>query len=254
MNFETITYEKDGPIGTLTLNRPDKRNAMNSQMLDDLYAFFTERLRDLETRVLIMKGAGPVFCSGADIKEPAINVAEDPSPASVYLGQRRFSEIILLMRRVPQPIIAAVQGPAIGAGFSLTLACDIRIATKKARFVGAYINIGLGGADMGSSFLLPRLVGAAYAYRYLLTGDDIFADEAEKIGLVSEVVPEEKLSESVLELAKKMCSKNPLGLRMTKEAINQNLNAGSLEEAVLFEDRNQSLLILSVPQALRKYS
>lgn len=107
---------------------------------------------------------------------------------------------------------------------------------------------------MGSSFLFPRLVGAARAYRYLLTGDDIFADEAEKIGLVSEIVPEEKLSESVLELAKKMCSKNPLGLRMTKEAINQNLNAGSLEEAILLEDRNQSLLILSVPQALRKYS
>ena len=252
MKFKTLKYEKDGPIGILTLNRPDKRNALNSQMLDDLYTFFTERLQDTDTRVLILKGAGSIFCAGADIKEPAINLQEDISPASVYFGQRRFSEIILLMRRVPQPIIAAINGPAIGAGFSITLACDIRIATEKAGFVGAYINIGLGGADMGSSYLLPRLVGASHANRYLLTGDDISAQEAERIGLISEIVPEEELSEVVMGLATKMCSKNPLGLRMTKEALNQNLNAGSLEEALLLEDRNQSLLALSVPNFLKK--
>jgi enoyl-CoA hydratase/carnithine racemase len=221
-------------------------------MLDDLYAFFTERLTDFETRVLIMKGAGTVWCSGADIKEPAINMLDNPSPAVVYTGQRRYSEIILLMRRVPQPIIAAVQGPAMGAGFSFALACDIRIATDKARFVGTYINIGLGGADMGSSYLLPRLIGSARAYRYLLTGDDIWPPEAEKIGLVSEVVPEGELEKVVTELAQKMCTKNPLGLRMTKEALNQNLNAGSLEQALLLEDRNQTMLLLAFPQALHR--
>jgi len=252
MEFKTIKFEKSGPIGILTLNRPEKRNAINSQMLDDLYAFFTERLTDFETRVLIMKGAGTVWCSGADIKEPAINMLDNPSPAVVYTGQRRYSEIILLMRRVPQPIIAAVQGPAMGAGFSFALACDIRIATDKARFVGTYINIGLGGADMGSSYLLPRLIGSARAYRYLLTGDDIWPPEAEKIGLVSEVVPEGELEKVVTELAQKMCTKNPLGLRMTKEALNQNLNAGSLEQALLLEDRNQTMLLLAFPQALHR--
>ena len=252
MEFKTIKFEKSGPIGILTLNRPEKRNAINSQMLDDLYACFTERLTDFETRVLIMKGAGTVWCSGADIKEPAINMLDNPSPAVVYTGQRRYSEIILLMRRVPQPIIAAVQGPAMGAGFSFALACDIRIATDKARFVGTYINIGLGGADMGSSYLLPRLIGSARAYRYLLTGDDIWPPEAEKIGLVSEVVPEGELEKVVTELAQKMCTKNPLGLRMTKEALNQNLNAGSLEQALLLEDRNQTMLLLAFPQALHR--
>lgn len=252
MEFKTIKFEKSGPIGILTLNRPEKRNAINSQMLDDLYAFFTERLTDFETRVLIMKGAGTVWCSGADIKEPAINMLDNPSPAVVYNGQRRYSEIILLMRRVPQPIIAAVQGPAMGAGFSFALACDIRIATDKARFVGTYINIGLGGADMGSSYLLPRLIGSARAYRYLLTGDDIWPPEAEKIGLVSQVVPEGELEKVVTELAQKMCTKNPLGLRMTKEALNQNLDAGSLEQALLLEDRNQTMLLLAFPQALHR--
>jgi len=252
MKFKTLNYEKDSAIGILTLNRPEKRNALNGQMLDDLYTFFTERLTDADTRVLILKGEGSIFCAGADIKEPAINPLEDPSPASVYIGQRRFSEIILLMRRVPQPIIAAINGPAIGAGFSITLACDVRIATDKAGFVGAYINIGLGGADMGSSYLLPRLVGASHANRYLLTGDDISAREAERIGLVSEIVPEERLAEMVLAMAANMCTKNPLGLRMTKEALNQNLNAGSLEEALLLEDRNQSLLALSMPAFMKK--
>jgi enoyl-CoA hydratase len=128
----------------------------------------------------------------------------------------------------------------------MTLACDIRIATKKAFFAAAYINIGLGGADMGSSYLLPRIIGVTRANRYLLTGDNISATEAERIGLVNEIVSEEKLSETVLSLADTMCSKNPLGLMMTKEAINQNLNAGSLEEAILFEDRNQSLISFSL--------
>lgn len=253
MEYQTIKFEKEGPIGILTLNRPEKRNAINSDMLDDLYAFFTERLTDFETRVLIMKGAGSVWCSGADIKEPAIKMRDNPTPAVVYTGQRRYSEIVLLMRRVPQPIIAAVQGPAMGAGFSFALACDIRIATEKARFVGTYINIGLGGADMGSSYLLPRLIGSARAYRYLLTGDDIWPPEAEKIGLVSQVVADEnELFQTAMQMAQNMCTKNPLGLRMTKEALNQNLDAGSLEQALLLEDRNQTMLLLGFPQALHR--
>ncbi|MCU0821448.1 MAG: enoyl-CoA hydratase/isomerase family protein [Spirochaetes bacterium] len=245
MNYKTIIFEKNGPIGILKLNRPEKKHALNRPMLEDLYAFFTERLMDRDTTVIIIESTGNIFCAGADIKEPAIDVTKDSHPGSIYNAQRLFSEIIILMRRVPQPIIAAVQGPAIGAGFSLTMACDVRIASEKALFVAAYINIGLGGADMGSSYLLPRLVGASRAYRYLLTGENIPAETAEKIGLVSELVPAEKLSETALNLANIMCQKNPLGLRMTKEAINQNLNAGSLEEAILLEDRNQTLLMLS---------
>ncbi len=246
MEFKTICFEQNGPIGILKMNRPEKRNAMNAQMLDDLYLFFNERLRDYDTRVLIMEGAGPVFSAGADLKEPAIDISEGFNPFALYTGQRRFSEIILLMRRLPQPIIAAINGPAVGAGFSMVLACDIRIATEKAFFSAAYINIGFGGADMGSSYFLPRIIGVTRANRYLLTGDKIFALEAERIGLVNEIVSEEKLSETVFCLADKMCSKNPLGLMMTKEAINQNLNAGSLEEAILFEDRNQALISFSL--------
>jgi len=246
MDFKTIRYEKNGPVGILRMNRPEKRNAINAQMLDELYLFFNERLRDHDTRVLVLEGAGSIFSAGADLKEPAIDISEGLDPVAIYTGQRRFSEIILLMTRLPQPIIASIHGPAVGAGFSMTLACDIRIATEKAFFSAAYINIGLGGADMGSSYLLPRIIGVTRANRYLLTGDKISALEAERIGLVNEIVSEEKLSETVFSIADTMCSKNPFGLRMTKEAINQNLNAGSLEEAILLEDRNQALISFSL--------
>ncbi len=246
MSYSTIEFEKDGPVGILKLNRPEKRHAMNKQMLDDLYSFFTDRKTDPDTSVIILESPGNIFCAGADIKEPVIDITKDKHPASIYRSQRMFSEIVILMRRIPQPLIASIQGPAIGGGFSLIMACDIRIATEKAMFVAEYLNIGLGGADMGSSYLLPRLVGASKASRYLLTGEKISASEAEKMGLISEIVAESELSEKVRDLAKLMCTKNPLGLRLTKEAINQNLNAGSLEEAILLEDRNQSLLAYSL--------
>ena len=193
MSYSTIEFEKDGPVGILKLNRPEKRHAMNKDMLEDLYSLFTAMKTDQDTRVIILESSGNIFCAGADIKDPVMDISKDRSPASIYRGQRMFSEIVILMRRIPQPIIAAIQGPAIGGGFSLIMACDIRIATEKAMFVAEYLNIGLGGADMGSSYLLPRLVGVSKASRYLLTGEKISAIEAEKMGLITDIVDEAEL-------------------------------------------------------------
>ncbi len=252
MEFKTIIYEKKGPIGILRLNRPETRNAINSQMLDELKQFFNERLQDYDTRVLILEGAGKLFCSGADIKEPAIKI--DDTLDLVYSGQMRYSEIILLMRKVPQPIIAAIHGPAIGAGFSVAMACDIRIATDKATFSAAFINIGLSGSDMGSSYFFPRQVGLSNASRYLLTGDTFDAVKAEKMGLISEIVSEDKLTKTVMKIAETMCTKSTMGLRVTKEAINMNVNAGSIDEAIKLEDRNQTITILEATRFLRNQS
>ena len=142
-------------------------------------------------------------------------------------------------------IICAIHKSAVGAGFSFTMASDVRIVTPEARFSAAYINIGLGGADVGSSYFLPRLIGAGRAYEFLLTGDFMDADEALRLGFVSRTVPYNDLMTTAMEMANKMVSKNPLGLRLTKEAINQNLDAGGLEQALQMENRNQALCMLA---------
>ncbi len=254
MEFKTITYEKKGQIGILRLNRPEARNAISSQMLDELSYFFNERMRDFDTRVLILEGAGKIFCSGADIKDPIIKMDDDVNSALVYSSQMKYSEIVLLMRKVPQPIIAAIHGPAVGAGFSMAMACDIRIATDKATFSAAFINIGLSGSDMGSSYFFPRQVGLSNASRYLLTGDTFDAFKAEKMGLISEIVPGDKLTETVMKIGETMCTKSPLGIRVTKEAINMNVDAGSIDEAIKLEDRNQTVTILDATRFLSNQS
>jgi enoyl-CoA hydratase len=250
--WETLTFEREGPLGILTLNRPDRRNAINAKMREELRAFWRERQDDFETRVLIMTGAGPGFCSGVDLKESTALMGQPMSPEKAYTLQCEYSETILLMRRVPQPILAAIRGAAVGAGFSLTLACDIRLAAPSAKFQATYINLGLGGADMSSSYFFPRQVGLSNAARYLYSGDFFGAEEALRMGLVSAVVPEEKLLEEAKKLAATLAGKSPLGLRLTKEALNQNSGPISLEEAIRLEDRNQALLIANLAQSLKR--
>ncbi len=244
MEYQTIIYETKGPVGILTLNRPECLNAANTAMSRELKNFFQERLEDLETRVLILTGAGRGFCAGLDMKESMADVPPGGYPPKrAYERQRYFSDIILLMRQIPQPIIAAVNGPAAGAGFSFALASDIRYAAPEAKFSAAYINIGVGGADLGSSWLFPRAVGIANAARYLMTGDLFSAEEALRIGMVQAVFGKDKLMEEALKLAQIMASKSPLGLRLTKEALDRNNGGATLEDAIRLEDRNQALCI-----------
>lgn len=244
MEFKTILYKQDGQIGVLTLNRPERLNAMNFDMRDDLKAFFTERCDDLETRVIVMTGAGRGFCAGLDMKDSNI-VSPDGglSPKRAYELQRGYSDLILLMRRCPQPIIGAINGAATGGGLSFALACDVRLAAPEARFSAAYINIGVGGADMGSSWFLPRAVGTANAARWLMTGELFGAEEALRIGMVQAIFDKDKLIDEAMKLARVMVSKTPLGLRLTKEAMDRNVGGMTLEDAIRLEDRNQAMCI-----------
>ena len=245
MEHETLLYEQQDKVGILTLNRPECLNAINEKMMEELEGFWKEKMYDLETRVLILAGAGEKgFCGGLDLKEtlPKLFKLEQ---REVYRFQMKISRLQLLMRQIPQPIICAVHKSAVGGGFSFAMASDVRVITPDARFSAAYINIGLGGADMGSSYFLPRLIGAGRTYEFLLTGDFLEADEALKLGFASRVVPYKDLMPVAMEIANKMVSKNPLGLRLTKEAINQNLDAGGLEQALNMEDRNQAMCILA---------
>ncbi len=244
MKFETIQYEiiEEG-IGVLSLNRPRRYNSVNTEMLSELELFWKDRLYDLGVRVIIMKGNGKRgFCAGLDMKE-LIKTNQKMNTEEFYNFQQRLARLLISMRRTPQPIICAVHGAAVGLGFSFALASDLRIITPDTKFSAAYINIGLGGADMGCSYFLPRLIGAGRAYEFMLTGNFMSSKEAMDLGLVSRIVEYDKLLDSSLEIARTMIKKNHMGLRLTKEAINANMDAGGLEQALNMEDRNQILLV-----------
>jgi enoyl-CoA hydratase len=145
------------------------------------------------------------------------------------------------MRRIPQPVIAAIKGPAYGGGFAMTLASDVRIAGESAVFCNAFIKIGVSGGDCGTTYLLPRLIGMSKAAEIIYTGRNVDAAEADRIGLVSRVVPDDQILDAALEMAQNFVEKSPLGLKYTKEALNFNVDAPSLEAAVAFENRTQNL-------------
>ncbi len=261
MEFETLKFElRDDGIGILTLNRPDKLNAMNFQMIEDLHHVFDNLMINLDCRVLILKAEGRAFCAGLDLRESTVLQSKkkpeelkqkffyarapdkDLIKAKMY-GQWRTSHLIPKMRKISQPIIAVIQGAATGAGFTFALAADIRICGENARFANSFINIGFSGSDLASSYHLPRLIGMSRAAEILYTGRFVTAEEAEKIGLVFKLVKgdEGKLLNAGMEIAQELLTKSPLGLRMTKEAVNLSLDSPSLETIMQLENRSQML-------------
>src|ERR1051326_6902511 len=219
MAYETLSIEKKGAVDWVTLNRPERLNALNSAMVGELLDYFHRLYTDRDTRVVMLRGAGTAYCAGLDLKErPRSNAPPDVS-ASLD-AQRRISEIVMRMRRAPQPILSLVHGPACGGGFALALASDIRIAGESARMNAAFIRIGLSACDIGVSYFLPRLVGTSVAAEYMLTGRFIDAERAYQLGLVSRVVPPEALAGEAQAFVDDMLHATPLGLRLTKEALN----------------------------------
>ncbi len=251
MEYQTLSYDVDGSIGILTYNRPEVVNAINREMLDELNHFWNERQNDLGVRVLILRGAGDKgFCSGVDLKDAFEEGGgfrkQGVSSEAIYYSQKGFSKIIRLMRTCPQPIIAAVHGYALGGGLSFAIASDIRLASRDAVFCAQYINIGLGGADVGSSYFLWRIVGWGHAAEMCMTGNRVPADEAYRIGLVNRLCEPGELFLSARAMAEEMIGKSPMGLRMTKEALNAGINLSSLDDATKVEDRNQAYLMASM--------
>jgi enoyl-CoA hydratase len=238
MTFETLILEKRDHIAWLTLNRPAALNAMNTTLVHELRAFFAQLRDDNETRLVVLRGAGRAFCAGLDLKEGA---GGGSSVQAGLRGQRLISELVILMRRAPQPIIACVHGAACGGGFALALGADVRLAGESARMNAAFIRIGLSACDVGVSYFLPRMVGASVAAELLLTGNFIDAARAERLGLVSRVVPDSELEAAAQALANDILRNSPLGVRLTKECLNASLDAGSLEQVIAMEDRNQIL-------------
>ena len=252
MSYDTLTFtEPEDGIGLITLNRPERLNAINMGMLDDLYALFADLRTRESVRVLLLAGAGRGFCSGADLKDDKLSGEEGLklfASADVHLEkiQKIYSGVIEVMVKQPQPIIAVVNGAAAGGGMCLALASDIIIAGPKAKFIASFINIGLSGGELGTTYFLPKAVGRAKAAEILMTGRAVEAEEADRIGLVSRlVVDEDALMDTAMQTARTLLGKSPLGLRLTKETLRQNQNAHSLESAIELENRNQSILCCS---------
>lgn len=242
MDYHDIRVEERGEIAIVTLDRPASLNALSARLIGELGDFICKLHDRQEIRVVLLQGAGRAFCAGLDIKE---NVAPRPDESRFEQGWRNqstLSRLLREMRRVPQPFIGLGHGSACGGGFSLLLACDVRFGAPDLRMNAAYIKIGLGGADIGSSYFLPRLVGSSLAAELLLTGRFIHAERALALGLLSDVVERENLLDRGLELAAEMLANSPYGLALTKQALNLNIDAPSIDAAFALEDRQQVML------------
>jgi enoyl-CoA hydratase len=241
-----ISKPREG-ITRITMNRPASLNAMTAGMVEELHEALGAVARDRDCRVVVLGGAGRGFCAGLDLG----GYGEAPGfewhgrVEKGFAVQRHIASLIPRMRSLPQPIIAAVNGPAAGGGFALVLGSDVRIASESARFNAAFIRIGLSACDIGTSWLLPRIVGAARAQELMLTGRLFGAEEALRIGLVTDVVPDTALEDAVLAKAAEIMLNSPIGVALTKEGMWSALEIPGLQAAIDLENRQQIMASFS---------
>jgi enoyl-CoA hydratase len=240
-------------VRRLTLNRPEQLNAMTAELCEALHVELRRLALERSCRAVILTGTGRGFCAGVDLRgygaAPANN--ESDLPRDRLDNQEHMSKLVLGLRALPQPVIAAVNGPAAGLGLALALGSDIRYASTKAVFRAAFINIGLSNCDMGTSWLLPRLIGVSRSHELMLTGRRFDAEEALRIGLVADVVEEDALLARAVQAAEQIAALAPFGVRLTKRGMWSALEIPSQQAAVEFEDRQQITATFSkgVPEA-----
>ena len=235
--------EPQSGVRLLTLNRPDRLNAMNAELIAALHEALGQVATDRSCRVVIITGAGRGFCAGLDLGGygDAPGATGDDRVQDGFATQRHIASLVPRLRALPQPVIAAVNGAASGGGLAMALASDVRIAAASARFNVAFVRIGLSGCDIGVSWLLPRLIGASRAWELMLTGRIIDATRADQIGLVSQVVPDEALLDAALAVAAEIAANSPYGVAQTKEVMWSQLEIGSLQAGIDLENRTQLL-------------
>ncbi|HEY7438782.1 MAG TPA: enoyl-CoA hydratase-related protein [Acidimicrobiia bacterium] len=243
MSDAVVVERPQEHVAVVRMNRPEQRNAMNYALLSELFEAFADLRTDRTCRVIVLTGEGAGFCAGLDLVE-GVSLPEDGPRGRAAAGmavQQYIAGLIPMLRSQPQPVIAAVNGAASGGGLALALGSDIRIAAESARFNVAFIKVGLSACDIGVSWLLPRLIGASRAYELMLTGRFAAADEALRVGLVTEVVPDGELMGSALAEAERILANGPFGVRMTKEVMWSQLEIGSLQAGIDLENRTQVL-------------
>ena len=242
--METVALEPVAPhVTVIRLNRPERLNAINFELVGDLHDALDAVAADDDCKVAILTGAGRGFCAGLDLKEhgaPPPHGTHPHYPAG-RTGQAYMSNLTQHIRATPQIVIGAVNGPAYGGGFSFSLACDLRVAAASASFCSAFIRTGLTGTDIGVTYLLPRLIGAARAFDMIVTGRTVHAEEAERMGIVSRVLADDVFWDETVELAQQIAGYTKYGLRNTKEVMWHNLDTNNMAAAIALENRNQEL-------------
>jgi enoyl-CoA hydratase/carnithine racemase len=254
LRLETLEVSSPGAgIVTATLNRPGRSNAMTAAMFAELETLAWAAGQDDEIRVLMLTGAGRAFCAGYDLDD-AGQLAALP-PLGMLDLQERGARALAALRGVPVPVIAAVNGAAAGGGLALALAADIRLAGRSAKFNAAFTRIGLSAGDLGTSWLLPRIIGPALAAEIAYTGRLVLAAEAERIGLVNRTVHDQDLLAESMALAGLIAANSPNAVRLSKRALQANLETGSYAAALELENRGQALLTrcADMPEALAAF-
>jgi len=239
MDFETIIFKKEGHIATITLNRPEKLNALSDQMIKELI-WVCERINeDSELRVLVLTGDGEAFCAGGEIMErQVISLKSEQEPMQIRQNLRKGAQrAILGLRNLDIPTIAMVNGAAVGGGFDLALACDIRIGSERTKFKVAFTSIGLFPGT-GGIWLMPRVIGVSKAAEYLFTDELIEAQEAEKLGILNRLVSSEKLEEETMKMARRIANGPPIALKLAKVQLYKGLQTdlgAAMEDAAAYE-------------------
>ncbi len=242
-SFTSIEVDQPAAhVTTLRLNRP-KVNALNFELVAELHDALDMVAADDDCRVVILTGAGRAFCGGLDLRDfgRLPDVGEHRHRRAGTTGQAFLANLTQHIHDTPQIVLAAVNGAAFGGGLALAAACDLRIAATSASFCSAFIKTGLSGTDVGITYFLPRLIGAAHAFDMILTGRTVDADEALRTGLVSRLVAADELADAAVELATTVAAYTASGLRRTKEVLWHNLEAASVAAAIAMENRNQEL-------------
>jgi enoyl-CoA hydratase/carnithine racemase len=237
--FDYLSIDRAGAIETVTLDRPERLNALNQQLADSLVAYFRFRQRDADVRVILIRGAGRAFCSGADLKA----VGQPDQLRDGPDGDWVLRDLMKAMRACPQPVIALVHGPAAGGGLAIALAADVIVAGESATFHPAFIKIGLSGSELGVSWRLQRTIGVSRAREMLLTGRPMSAAEALRTGLVSSVVADAELGAHGRAMADEMLRAAPDALRISKRTFDATLEISSFDAALELEERAQIQMI-----------
>lgn len=241
---DLVLFDKPRPhVTRITLNKPDRLNSMSFGLVEALYTVIEQVKGDNDTWVVVLTGSGRGFCSGLDLHDRGMppNIEGLGFSRLAMRSMSYMGGVVPALRELPQPVVAAINGPAIGGGLCLALGADIRFAGESAYFANAGITNGLTGSELGITYLLPRSIGTANAAEILLTGRRFDADDALRVGLVSRVVADDKLVGYAIDTAEEMCGLSPFGLQMTKQCMWANIEISSLQAAIDFENRNQLL-------------
>jgi len=241
-DWETLRLERPrAGVAMVSLHRPRRLNALSATMFAEIVGVCAALREDARVRAVVLTGAGSAFCAGYDLDEAESLAAA--TPARLLDLQDAACGALHAIYSLPAPVVAAVRGPAVGGGFCLALAADVRLAGASARFQPVFIRLGLSGGDMGASWLLPRLIGSGLAAELLYTGRAVLAEEAARIGLANRVVPDDELLDAAVALAGAVAEHAELGLRLTKRSLRANAEISSLAAALELESRAQVMLL-----------